>query len=89
VTLATRLTLEGPRHDRNESIDDDPQGRTDPAVIWDLVLSGEEERWGLHYALGVYNAADYRYALPLSSEFTSLTMPQDGRTILASLGLRL
>jgi outer membrane receptor for ferrienterochelin and colicin len=87
LTAATRVTVEGPRYDRNESVDGDPQGRTDTAVIWDLVLSGQEERWGLQYALGVYNAADWHYALPLSSEFTSLTMPQDGRTFLASASI--
>ena len=87
VTAATRLTIEGPRNDRNENAGDDPQTQTDAAVIWDIVISGQEDRWGLHYALGVYNAADWHYALPLSSEFTSLTMPQDGRTFLASASL--
>lgn len=85
LTAATRLTLEGPRHDRNELAGDDPQGSSDAAVIWDVVLSGREPRWGLHYAVGVYNVADWRYALPLSSEFTQLTMPQDGRSFLASV----
>ena len=89
VTAASRLTIEGPRYDRNENSADDPQGRTETAVIWDIVISGHEERWGLHYALGVYNAADWSYSLPLSSEFTSLTMPQDGRTFLASASLTL
>ena len=87
LTAATRLTLEGPRHDRNELAGGDAQGRTDAAVVWDIVLSGREERWGLQYAVGVYNAADWRYALPLSSEFTQLTMPQDGRTFLASMSV--
>jgi outer membrane receptor protein involved in Fe transport len=89
LTAASRLTVEGPRYDRNEHVDDDPQRQTDAAVIWDIVISGEEKRWGLHYALGVYNAADWSYSLPLSSEFTSLTMPQDGRTFLASMSLTL
>ncbi len=84
LLAATRLSVEGPRFDRYETIGEDPQGHTLPAVLWDLVLSGSEARFGLNYALGVYNAFDWRYALPVSAEFGQRSIAQDGRTFLAS-----
>ncbi|HEY3234108.1 MAG TPA: TonB-dependent receptor, partial [Polyangiaceae bacterium] len=91
LTAATRLTLEDVRYDRFEDEDPtaEPQRRTDAAVVWDIVLSGEEKRFGLSYAFGVYNAFDWRYSLPVSPEFRQRTIEQDGRTFLASLGLAL
>lgn len=82
----SRLSIEGPRYDRYDSVADPPQGRTNGAAIWDLVLSGEAERLGVHYAVGLYNVADYRYTAPLSREYraTQRTIVQNGRTILAS-----
>jgi outer membrane receptor protein involved in Fe transport len=53
-------------------------------VLWDIVLSGTEQRWGLSYAFGVYNAFDWRWSVPVSPEFLQTTMPQDGRTFLAT-----
>jgi outer membrane receptor protein involved in Fe transport len=81
----TRLTIEGPRPDRNENPNDPPQGHTDPGVVWDLVLSGEVERMGLHYNLGVYNALDWHYAIVPSGEFRMQQIVQNGRTFLASV----
>ena len=83
----TRLTLEGPRPDRNEHATDPPQGTTDTGVIWDLVLSGEVERMGVRYTLGVYNVVDWRYDVVPSGEFRQRTIVQNGRTFLASLAL--
>ena len=85
ITMATRLTFEGPRYDRYESVNDPPQGKTSPAVIWDLVLSGEQDRWGLRYSVGAYNVTGFRYSVPVSDEFTQVTIPQRGRTFLVSL----
>ncbi len=84
VTASTRLSLEGPRYDRYENVGDDPQGRSKTFAIWDLVFSGFEPRWGLHWAVGVYNAFDWRYSLPVSAEFRQRALPQNGRTFLAS-----
>ncbi len=84
LRVATRLTVEGARHDRYEVVGDDPQGETSPFVLWDIVLTGTERRLGLSYALGVYNAFDWRYSLPVSAEFTQRVIRQDGRTFLAS-----
>jgi outer membrane receptor protein involved in Fe transport len=84
LTAATRLSLEGPRHDRFERVTDEPQSRTRWVAIWDVVLSGQEPRFGVRYALGVYNAFDWRSSLPVSEEFRQRTIPQSGRTLLAS-----
>jgi outer membrane receptor protein involved in Fe transport len=89
LVAASRLTLEGPRWDRYESIYDPPQQRTDSLVVWDLILSGQDERRGLEYALGVYNLFDWHYALPVSEEYRQRSMPQLGRTLLASVSVRL
>jgi outer membrane cobalamin receptor len=85
LVLGSRLTLQGPRYDRYENLNDPAQGHTAGAALWDLVLSGEEPRHGLRYAFGVYNAFDWRYRVPLSREFTQNTIAQDGRAFLASL----
>ncbi|HEU4407150.1 MAG TPA: TonB-dependent receptor [Polyangiaceae bacterium] len=80
----TRLTVESPRYDRYEYPADPPQRRTEAAAVWDVVLSGEAERAGVTYALGLYNAFDWRYAAPVSSEFRQRTVVQNGRTLLVS-----
>lgn len=81
----TRLTLEGPRPDRNEKPTDGPQETTDPGVVWDLVFSGEIERVGLRYNVGVYNALDWKYQIIPSGEFRQRQLIQNGRTFLASV----
>jgi hypothetical protein len=78
----SRLSFQGPRFDLNDRPDDPTQNKTTSAFIWDVVLSGTEPRYGLHYSLGLYNAMDYRYAVPISHEFTQNTMVQNGRTLL-------
>ncbi len=84
VTLASRLSLESGRYDRNERRSDDPQGKTDAFAIWDVVLTGREARHGFSWSAGVYNAFDWRYALPVSVEFPQRTITQDGRTFMFS-----
>ncbi len=98
LTLSTRMSFEGPRWDRNEDNftfnrmggavpSPDVQTRTDAGLVWDLVLSGQEQRAGFRYALGVYNILDWRYDLPVSRFIQPTTVRQNGRTILASLGV--
>jgi outer membrane receptor for ferrienterochelin and colicin len=84
LTLASRLSLESGRFDRNELVQDDPQSRTAAFAIWDVVLTGSEERHGFSWAAGVYNAFDWRYDLPVSAEFAQRTIGQDGRSLLLS-----
>src|SRR6185369_1934503 len=47
LLASTRLSIEGPRFDRHEEVAGPPQRTTEAGVIWDLVLSGDEPRWGL------------------------------------------
>ncbi len=84
VTLASRLSVESGRYDRNERVGDAAQTKTDAFAIWDVVLTGREMRHGFAWAAGVYNAFDWRYALPVSVEFPQRTITQDGRTFVFS-----
>ncbi|HSO33366.1 MAG TPA: TonB-dependent receptor [Labilithrix sp.] len=81
----TRVSFEGPRPDRNELVTDAPQESTNPAVIWDLVLSGEIERMNARYAIGAYNVADFKYSIIPSGEFRQRQIVQNGRTFLATV----
>jgi outer membrane receptor protein involved in Fe transport len=88
LTLMNRLTFEGPRYDVDDAADSPTlQTRTDGSLIWDVVISGREARWGLDYSLGVYNAFDSRAHVPVSDEFRQRSIPISGRSLLASLGL--
>jgi len=80
----TRVTFSGPRYDRYDQATDPPQLTTDPAVLWDFVFSGEAEKLGVRYAIGVYNITNWKYAVPLSPQFIERTALQNGRTVLAT-----
>jgi len=85
---STRVSVEGPRWDRNDRQADPAQQQTGAALLWDFVVSGRAERWGLRYNVGVYNVFDWRYAVPVSTEFGALrSVPQNGRTFLASASI--
>ena len=86
LLLSNRISVEGPRPDRNdaEGAGLPEQRDTPPALLWDIVFSGAEPRWGLSYAIGIYNAFDARWSVPVSQEFRQTTMPQTGRTLLAT-----
>jgi len=88
LTLASRLTIESPRFDRNIATDSPlPQEQTEPAVIWDVVLSGQVDEYRLRYNVGVYNVGDWRYSLPTAPQYTIDKFPQSGRTFLASVNV--
>ncbi|MFO0659383.1 MAG: TonB-dependent receptor [Polyangiaceae bacterium] len=84
LTLMTRLSFESGRYDRFDEKGVDRQTHTEPSAIWDVVLSGEESRLNLRYALGVYNAFDWKQRVPVSSDFSQRTLIQNGRTFLLS-----
>jgi outer membrane receptor protein involved in Fe transport len=86
LLLMSRLSLEGGRYDRNDLITPggDAQTRTENAWLWDFVLSGTEQHWGLSYSLGVYNAFNSRASVPVSSEFRQRAIPIAGRSLLAT-----
>ena len=83
----TRLSIEGPRPDRNENPTDPPQLKTDTGVVWDIVLSGEIEKMGIHYNIGIYNALDWKYGIIPSTEFAQRQIIQNGRTFLANVAM--
>lgn len=89
IMAMSRLTLESGRYDRHETTGDPRQRRTDGAVTWDLVLSGEVMAGKVRYNLGAYNIADWHQSVPVSGEFRMLTLPQAGRTLLANLNVEL
>jgi outer membrane receptor for ferrienterochelin and colicins len=82
--IAFRTSLEAPRR-----ISAQTQARTGTAVITDLVFSGALSSIGLDFAVGVYNLFDFRLPLPTDPTFVTRTLPQPGRTLLVSLGLRM
>jgi outer membrane receptor protein involved in Fe transport len=88
LMLASRFSFEGPRWDSNEA--QDPmtvQGRTDPAFVWDVMFSGQEQRWGLRYSLGLYNALDWKYSVPVAAFVPVRSIAQNGRSVMLSLGV--
>jgi outer membrane cobalamin receptor len=88
LTLMNRLTFEGQRYDTSDTVGSDtPQTRTDASLSWDVVLSGQEARWGFDYSVGVYNAFDSRAGNPVSDEFRQRSIPMLGRSFLAAAGV--
>lgn len=87
LTLASRLSLESGRYDRNERRGDAAQGKTGAFAVWDIVVTGREARHGFSWAAGVYNAFDWRYSVPVSVEFPQRVIAQDGRSFLFSAEL--
>jgi outer membrane receptor protein involved in Fe transport len=91
----TRLSFTSGRYDLHDvqstlASPQPPQTETNPALLWDLMLSGQEQRFHIRYSLGVYNAFNWKYTVPVSGEFTqpsgaSLgTIVQNGRTLMAA-----
>jgi hypothetical protein len=88
LTLMNRVALEDRRYDTNDDVTSpEPQRRTEPAILWDIVFSGSETRWGLEYAIGVYNAFDSRARYPVSNEFRQRAIAITGRSLFASASL--
>jgi outer membrane receptor for ferrienterochelin and colicin len=84
LNAMTRLSFVGPRLDKYDQSTDPPQATTPAALVWDVVLSGQRSDCGLRYALGLYNAMNYRYTVPVSREFRQDSIVQSGRTLLLS-----
>jgi outer membrane receptor protein involved in Fe transport len=77
ASIGVRTTLEAPRRISTESNETTPT-----SVIVDATVSGSVSRFGVRYTLGVYNLAGWHYAWPVTENFLSRTMPQNGRTFL-------
>jgi outer membrane receptor protein involved in Fe transport len=85
LMFMSRFTVEGGVYDRNDKAADPPQIQTNPFFVWDIVLSGELEKYKVRYNLGLYNATNQQYSLPVSPEFTQDLILQNGRTLLAQV----
>ena len=64
------------------------QGGTSATVAfgrWSIAFyNGQADRYGLRYAIGLYNAMNARYTVPVSREFLQDSIVQNGRTLLLS-----
>jgi outer membrane receptor for ferrienterochelin and colicin len=93
LMFTSRVTYIGPRWDRFDTVHDENgdlaphQDKSDPGLLWDFVFTGEAERSGIRYGVGVYNAFDWRWSAPVSREFTQRLMLQAGRTLYASASI--
>ena len=85
----SRLSYETGRYDRYSAVDGPPQTHTRSALYWDFVFTGTEERLGLEYSLGIYNALDSKAEHPVSSEFLQRSIRVPGRTLLAAVNVQL
>ncbi|MEQ1503389.1 MAG: TonB-dependent receptor [Myxococcota bacterium] len=81
--VAFRSSLEAPR--RIDATRDDSTGL---AVISDVVLSGAVPERGFEYAVGVYNLFNMVYAQPVVDNYPERVMPQQGRSLMATLSMR-
>jgi outer membrane receptor for ferrienterochelin and colicins len=80
ASAAVRATFVGPRRVRQ-----DTDEWTTPALLGDVVVSGQVTRLGLRYSFGVYNVLDWRWNVPVTQTFVTRTMPQQGRTFAVHL----
>ncbi len=89
LTAMARVSVVSARFDRNDTNGEGAPAQTKaaPAVIVDLVFSGIEPRWGIRYAVGVYNLIGWREYNPVSPEFRQLMVQQAGRTFLATANI--
>ncbi len=95
LVAMTRLSFTSGRYNVNDkqptaANPEPPQTMTTPAIVWDLVLSGQEPHFHIRYSLGIYNLFDWKYAVPVSAEFNQPngaalgTIIQNGRTAMAA-----
>ncbi|WP_437281183.1 TonB-dependent receptor [Sorangium sp. So ce375] len=80
ASAALRINLEAPRRIASTSGDE-----TAGAIVADLTVSGEIQRFHARYVVGIYNAMDTRYDYPTAESYLSATSRQNGRTFLAEI----
>lgn len=78
IQMANRLIVEGPRIDRQGDF-------TNPAVLWDLIFSGQIPELPIRYAAGIRNLLDWQYAHPVGEDILDVTIAQPGRTFVVDL----
>ncbi len=80
ASAAVRATFVGPRR-----VQQDVESWTSPALLGDVVISGQVTRLGLRYSFGVYNVLDWRWDVPVTDTFASRTIQQPGRNFAVHL----
>jgi outer membrane receptor protein involved in Fe transport len=85
LLLSSRLSVEGPRSDKNDRPNDPTQESTATTAYWDIVASGRIDGGWLRYAAGIYNIADVRGVTVPSNEYAQSTLPSTGRSLLLSV----
>ncbi|WP_437602059.1 TonB-dependent receptor [Sorangium sp. So ce590] len=80
AAAALRINLEAPRR-----ISRSAGGATEAAIVADLTVSGELQRFHTRYVIGLYNAMGTRYDYPAAETYLSSTSRQNGRTFLAEI----
>jgi outer membrane receptor protein involved in Fe transport len=85
LLLSSRLSIEGPRADKNDRPTDPEQASTSTTAYWDIVASGRIDGGWLRYAAGIYNIADVRGVTVPSNEYVQPTLPSTGRSLLLSV----
>ncbi|MEZ4235404.1 MAG: PEGA domain-containing protein [Myxococcota bacterium] len=81
--VAFRASLDAPRR-----IDTTREDYTGWAVVADLVLSGMVPERGFEYGVGLYNLFDQKYREPVIDNYPFRTVPQQGRSLMATLSMR-
>ncbi|MGZ6142279.1 MAG: TonB-dependent receptor plug domain-containing protein, partial [Myxococcales bacterium] len=81
LSVSTEVVYGGPR--RSIAEDDGSFGLVGEQLNWNVGVSGEYPRYGLHYGAFVYNLLDQRVSLPAGPEisFPNHAVPQYGRTL--------
>ena len=80
LLLGARLSMESQRR-----IDLNSDDSSSSILLGDVTFSGNVRRFGVPYTIGLYNVGDWRYRVPVTSNFLSRTMVQNGRTVLVDL----
>lgn len=78
AVLASRLRYESARMTREEGT------YTDPAVLWDLTVTGQLPALSARWAFGVRNLLDWEVDHPGNWDYVQLQVEQPGRTFHAS-----
>ena len=79
MTLATRLRFETGR------LMTDEESYTDPALLWDIIITGRVPTSSLEYGFGVRNALDWKVDHPGNWDHLQLALEQPGRNLWAQL----
>lgn len=78
LIVANRVRFESGRLDRKLR-------RLNPAVLWDIVFSGDLKSIPVHYAFRVQNVLDWDFQIPADDDVMDTWVPQPGRTFIIDI----